>query len=363
MREGVARAARFLRRHRGRGRRRGRARRCSPPPPSTCPTSSSPTSRCRRRSSSKASTARTRSASSTPTPASSCSRPHDDEEYAIALLGRGHSGLAYLLEGPASPRATSSPARSARCTRAAARSTRRSPSGSRAASEAAGARPRAARHDGEGPRLRRDRRRARHDAGGGRPAGDRAVPRHGRGGDGSAGLVDEFKRLHAAVVEQTASRNTLASFVPQQLAERLAAHPEPAIEPQEVEVTVLFSDIRGFSTIAERLEAREVASVVGRHLSAMAEVVAAHGGTIDKFQGDAVMAVFGAPEPVARPRRAGSALRDRDAGPAGRAERRRMERRRHGRDGRRHRREHRPGDRRHGRRRRAGSSTRSWATP
>ena len=41
-----------------------------------------------------------------------------------------------------------------------------------------------------------------------------------------------------------------------------------------------------------------MASVVGRHLSAMAEVVTAHGGTIDKFQGDAVMAVFGAPEPV-----------------------------------------------------------------
>jgi adenylate cyclase len=61
---------------------------------------------------------------------------------------------------------------------------------------------------------------------------------------------------------------------------------------------VLFSDIRGFSTIAERLGARDVAAVVGRHLSAMAEVVAAHGGTIDKFQGDAVMAVFGAPEPL-----------------------------------------------------------------
>jgi class 3 adenylate cyclase len=118
------------------------------------------------------------------------------------------------------------------------------------------------------------------------------------GGSGGAGLVDEFKRLHAAVVEQTESRRTLASYVPQGLADRLAAHPEAAIEPQEVEVTVLFSDIRGFSTLAERLGAREVASIVGRHLSAMAEVVAEHGGTIDKFQGDAVMAVFGAPAPL-----------------------------------------------------------------
>jgi class 3 adenylate cyclase len=117
-------------------------------------------------------------------------------------------------------------------------------------------------------------------------------------GAGSSGVVDEFKRLHAAVVEQTTSRKTLASFVPQQLADRLAAQPETAIEPQEVEVSVLFSDIRGFSTLAERLPARDVAAVVGKHLSAMAEVVLALGGMIDKFQGDAVMAVFGAPEPA-----------------------------------------------------------------
>jgi adenylate cyclase len=67
---------------------------------------------------------------------------------------------------------------------------------------------------------------------------------------------------------------------------------------EELEVSVLFSDIRGFSTMAERLSARDIAEVVGRHLGAMAEVVTEHGGTIDKFQGDAVMAVFGAPEPL-----------------------------------------------------------------
>ncbi|MGZ8624825.1 MAG: adenylate/guanylate cyclase domain-containing protein, partial [Actinomycetota bacterium] len=61
---------------------------------------------------------------------------------------------------------------------------------------------------------------------------------------------------------------------------------------------VLFSDIRGFSSIAERLSARQIADVIGRHLTAMAEVVTEHGGTIDKFQGDAVMAIFGAPDPL-----------------------------------------------------------------
>ena len=85
--------------------------------------------------------------------------------------------------------------------------------------------------------------------------------------------------------------------MPQQVADRLEAGAGGEMS-QELEVTVLFSDIRGFSAVAERLTARSIADVVGRHLSAMAEVIAEHGGTIDKFQGDAVMAIFGAPDPL-----------------------------------------------------------------
>lgn len=223
---------------------------------------------------------------------------HDDEEYAIALLGRGHSGLAYLLKD-----------RIAQGDEL-ARAIREVHAGGSTVDPTI-----AERLSGRGETADRDRQLLDMMAKGlgyaeiaaalgtTQEAVDRQVTQlfgamAGDGG-GSTGLVDEFKRMHAAVVEQTASRNTLASFVPQQLADRLASHPETAIEPQEVEVTVLFSDIRGFSTIAERLEARQVADVVGRHLSAMAEVVAEHGGMIDKFQGDAVMAVFGAPEPIA----------------------------------------------------------------
>ena len=221
---------------------------------------------------------------------------HDDEEYAIALLGRGHSGLAYLLKD-----------RIAQGDEL-ARAIREVHAGGSTVDPTI-----AERLSGRGEAAGRDRELLDMMAKGlgyeeiaaalgtTQEAVDRQVTELFRGmagGEGSSGLVDEFKRLHSAVVEQTVSRNTLASFVPQQLAERLASHPETAIEPQEVEVTVLFSDIRGFSTIAERLGARDVAAVGGRHLEAMAEVVAAHGGTIDKFQGDAVMAVFGAPEPL-----------------------------------------------------------------
>jgi adenylate cyclase len=222
---------------------------------------------------------------------------HDDEEYALALLGKGRSGLAYLLKDRI--------AQGDELVRA----IREVHAGGSTVDPLI-----AERLSGRSDTQARDRElldmmakglgyaEIAQALGTTQESVDRQVTElFGRmaGDGGGAGLVDEFKRLHAAVVEQAASRKTLASFVPQQLADRLALQPDAPIEPQEVEVSVLFSDIRGFSTIAERLEAREVAAVVGRHLSAMAEVVVAHGGMIDKFQGDAVMAVFGAPDPQA----------------------------------------------------------------
>jgi adenylate cyclase len=221
---------------------------------------------------------------------------HDDEEYAIALLGRGHSGLAYLLKDRISQGDEL------------ARAIREVHAGGSTVDPVI-----AERLSGRGDAAERERELLDMMAKGlgyaeiaeafgtTQESVDRQVTelfRRMAGDSSGSSLVDEFKRLHAAVVEQTTSRKTLASFVPQQLADRLAAHPETAIEPQEVEVSVLFSDIRGFSTMAERLGARHVAAIVGRHLSAMAEVVLGHGGMIDKFQGDAVMAVFGAPEPA-----------------------------------------------------------------
>jgi class 3 adenylate cyclase len=98
--------------------------------------------------------------------------------------------------------------------------------------------------------------------------------------------------------ERALFARALASFLPPEVAELVEASPSALSLREEVEATILFSDIRGFSTLAERLPPREVAEVVGRHLAAMAEVVTAHGGVLDKFAGDAVMAVFGAPRPV-----------------------------------------------------------------
>ncbi|MCB9765058.1 MAG: adenylate/guanylate cyclase domain-containing protein [Alphaproteobacteria bacterium] len=59
--------------------------------------------------------------------------------------------------------------------------------------------------------------------------------------------------------------------------------------------TVLFADIQGFTAIAEQMEPEEALALLNRYLGAMADCVIAHGGTLDKFLGDAVMALFGAP--------------------------------------------------------------------
>src|SRR5688500_11849416 len=64
---------------------------------------------------------------------------------------------------------------------------------------------------------------------------------------------------------------------------------------QRKPVTVLFTDVAGSTTLAERLEPEAVRRVMLRYFDAVAQVVARHGGTIEKFIGDAVMAVFGAP--------------------------------------------------------------------
>ena len=219
---------------------------------------------------------------------------HDDEEYALALLGGGHSGLAYLLKDRI--------AQGDELVRAIHEVHAGGSVIDPAIAERLSGRSNA---DEEDRRVLDMMSQGKGYAemaevlGTTQEAVDRRVTdlfRRLAGGDSVSG-VDDLKRLHAAVVESSAQAETLKFYVPQQVVAGLAADASIA-EQREVEVTVLFSDIRGFSTLSERLGAREIADVVGRHLSAMAEVIAAHGGTIDKFQGDAVMAVFGAPVPI-----------------------------------------------------------------
>jgi class 3 adenylate cyclase len=108
------------------------------------------------------------------------------------------------------------------------------------------------------------------------------------------GLGLRFQRMK----ERALFARALASFLPPEVADLVEASPSALSLQEELEATIVFSDIRGFASLAERLAPREVAEMVGRHLAAMAEVVTTHGGVVDKFTGDAVMAVFGAPRPA-----------------------------------------------------------------
>ncbi len=72
---------------------------------------------------------------------------------------------------------------------------------------------------------------------------------------------------------------------------------ETEVAPVELTATVLFSDIRGFTTISERLAEKPLLAWLNEYMAEMADLVLAHGGVIEKFAGDGLTAEFGVPEP------------------------------------------------------------------
>lgn len=85
-------------------------------------------------------------------------------------------------------------------------------------------------------------------------------------------------------------------YVPPELVEELAAHPEAvSMAGESREMSVLFSDVRDFTSMSENLDARELAAMINTFLTRQTAVVQQHRGTIDKYIGDLVMAFWGAP--------------------------------------------------------------------
>jgi adenylate cyclase len=71
------------------------------------------------------------------------------------------------------------------------------------------------------------------------------------------------------------------------------------MESRDADLTVMFSDLRGFTTISEKLTAKELAAYINEYLTRMSKVISDRKGTLDKFIGDAIMAFWGAPVPDA----------------------------------------------------------------
>ncbi|HET7489650.1 MAG TPA: adenylate/guanylate cyclase domain-containing protein [Acidimicrobiales bacterium] len=115
---------------------------------------------------------------------------------------------------------------------------------------------------------------------------------------GTEGPLRRLRMLHQAIVEREEQGETLSRLLPGGLADKVRREGGRIGETETLEVTVLMSDIRGYSTIAEHADPSMLAAQLNEHRAEMNRAILAVGGTVMQFVGDAVMAVFGAPLPV-----------------------------------------------------------------
>jgi adenylate cyclase len=112
-------------------------------------------------------------------------------------------------------------------------------------------------------------------------------------------LVIEQAALNQRIREEERMRNRLERFHSPQVIEMiLKGGPEAkddVMEPKELTATILFTDIVGFTRLSETMPPREINVLLNRHFSRLTDIVFEYDGTLDKYVGDGLMAVFGAP--------------------------------------------------------------------
>ncbi len=112
---------------------------------------------------------------------------------------------------------------------------------------------------------------------------------------GTAGSLRRLRLLHQAIVDREEQGETLSRLLPTGVAEKVRREGGRIGETEELVVTVLMSDIRGYSGIAENADPSALAHQLNEHRAEMNHAILDAGGTVMQFIGDAVMACFGAP--------------------------------------------------------------------
>src|SRR5690349_11336693 len=120
-------------------------------------------------------------------------------------------------------------------------------------------------------------------------------------------IAVENARAHERLAREEVARANYSRFLPEYVVKQMLDNPESfKLGGVSQTITILFADIRGFTRISEHAAPEKIVSLLNRYFSAMTDIIFAHGGTLDKYLGDGLMALFGAP--TATPQDAANAL-------------------------------------------------------
>jgi adenylate cyclase len=120
-------------------------------------------------------------------------------------------------------------------------------------------------------------------------------------------ILPTIEQAVSQELEKRRVRNLFTRFIAPEMVDQLIATRDINSLNKRAFLTILFSDICGFTTLSEKLTPEEVVAILNPYLEAMTGVIHRHGGTVDKYEGDAIIAFFG--EPVSYPDHAARAVR------------------------------------------------------